>query len=59
MSTKNIEVQLRKLGMKNDVAGLEAFVSSVEDEKVIISPVVASVNNWHVSHMKNARRLKL
>jgi hypothetical protein len=20
---------------------------------------VASVNNWHVSHMKNARRLKL
>jgi len=35
MSVKNIEVQLKKLGMKNDVVGLEAFVTSVEDDKVI------------------------
>lgn len=42
MSGKNIEVQLKKLGMKNDVVGLEAFVSSVDDDKVILTYAVMS-----------------
>jgi hypothetical protein len=35
MSTKNIELKLKALGMKNDITALESFVSSLEDEKVI------------------------
>ncbi|PNF15306.1 hypothetical protein B7P43_G01000 [Cryptotermes secundus] len=34
MSLKDIEVKLKTLGVKNDVASLEAFVSSLEDEKI-------------------------
>lgn len=65
MSAKNIEVQLKKLGMKNDVVGLEAFVSSVEDDKVIltctvVSSAVRGLHDLHdVSRRKNAGRLKL
>jgi hypothetical protein len=36
MSLKDLEVKLKKLGMKNDIAALEAFVNSLEDEKVIL-----------------------
>lgn len=36
MSLKDIELKLKTLGVKNDVAALEAFVSSLEDEKVIM-----------------------
>jgi hypothetical protein len=36
MSLKDVEVKLKTLGMKNDTAALEAFVSSLEDEKVIL-----------------------
>jgi hypothetical protein len=37
MSMKNLEVKLKALGAKNDVAALEVFVSSLEDEKVILT----------------------
>jgi len=65
MSAKNIEVQLKKLGMKNDVVGLEAFVSRVEDDKVILtytvmSSVVHELRDLHdESRRKNTGRLKL
>jgi hypothetical protein len=65
MSAKSIEAQLKKLGMKNDIAGLEACVRSVEDEKVILtSPVMSSVIHVlhhlnDVSRRKNSRRVKL
>ena len=65
MSVKNIEVQLKKLGMKNDVVGLEAFVTSVEDDKVIhthtvMSPAVHGLHDLHgISCGKNTGRLKL
>jgi hypothetical protein len=36
MSLNDVEVKLKTLGMKNDTAALEAFVSSLEDEKVIL-----------------------
>lgn len=42
MSAKSVEIQLKKLGMKNDIAGLEAFVRSVEDEKVMLASTVMS-----------------
>jgi hypothetical protein len=35
MSLKHVEVKLKTLGMKNDIAALEDFVSNLEDEKVI------------------------
>jgi len=65
MSAKNIEVQLKKLGMKNDVVGLQAFVSRVEDDKVILTYTVMSsaVHGLHDLHdesrRKNTGRLKL
>jgi hypothetical protein len=65
MSAKNIEVQLKKLGMKNDIVGLEAFVTSVEDDKVIPTYTVMSsaVHGLHYLHgvscRKNTGRLKL
>ena len=65
MSGKNIEVQLKKLGMKNDVVGLEAFVSSVDDDKVILTYAVMSsavhvLRDLHdVSRRKKTGRLKL
>jgi hypothetical protein len=65
MSAKNIEVQLKKLGMKNDVVGLEAFVSSVEDDKVILtyksmSSAVHVLHDLHdASRRKNTVRHKL
>jgi hypothetical protein len=37
MSIKDIEVKLKALGTKNDIAALEVFVSSLEDEKVILT----------------------
>lgn len=37
MSMKNLEVKLKALGAKNDVAALEVFVNSLEDEKVILT----------------------
>jgi hypothetical protein len=36
MSPKDVEIKLKTLGMKNDIAALEAFVSSLEDERVIL-----------------------
>jgi hypothetical protein len=62
MSAKNIEVQLKKLGMKNDVVGLEAFVSSVEDDKVIVTckGMSCEVHVLHdASRRKNTGRHKL
>lgn len=34
MSLNDVEVKLKTLGMQNDTAALEAFVSSLEDEKI-------------------------
>jgi hypothetical protein len=51
--------------MKNDVVGLEAFVSSVEDDKVILTFMVMSsaVHGLHDLHdvgcRKNTGHLKL
>jgi hypothetical protein len=65
MSAKNVEVQLKKLGIKNDLVGLEALLSSVEDDKVILTYTVMSsaVHGLHdlhdVSRRKNTGRLKL
>jgi hypothetical protein len=63
MSAKNIEVQLKKLGMKNDVVGLEAFVNSVEDDKVIVTYMSCTVHVLHdlhdASRRKNTGRHKL
>jgi len=65
MSAKNIEVQLKKLGMKNDVGGLEAFVCSVEDDKVILTYTVmsAAIHGLHdlrdIIRSKNTGHLKL
>jgi len=58
MSAKNIEVQLKKLGMKNDVVGLEAFVSRVEDDKVILTYTVMSsaVHGLHDLHDESCRK---
>jgi hypothetical protein len=47
MSLKGVEVKLNTLGMKNDVAALEALVCSLEDEKVIpISSVMACLIHY-------------
>lgn len=37
VTIKDIEVKLKALGTKNDIAALEDFVSSLEDEKVILT----------------------
>jgi hypothetical protein len=36
MSPKDVEVKLKTLATKNDIAALADFVSSLEDEKVIL-----------------------
>jgi hypothetical protein len=36
MSPKDVEVKLKTLGAKNNIAALTDFVSSLEDEKVIL-----------------------
>jgi hypothetical protein len=66
MSLKDVEVKLKTLGMKNDVAALEAFVSSLEDEKVILifSVMTCSIHYVHYQFLvirlyrKNRRRLQ-
>jgi hypothetical protein len=49
MSPKDLEVKLKTLGMKNDIAALQAFVSSLEEEKVILmfSVISCVVSEFH------------
>jgi hypothetical protein len=49
MSQKDVEVKLKTLGIKNDIVALAAFVSSLEDEKVILifSVMISVISYFH------------
>jgi hypothetical protein len=51
MSANNIEVQLKKLGMKNDVVGLEAFVCVSTLFLVILHMLSTFFDGWRISFL--------